>query len=180
MALVQPGLWPLIAEVFADAMAGDPRKLYRPYTEYPELPPRASKVGDLARQAVSCADSVVTHPATAEHLANATLEILRDITPRFALSLPSIEPDGACEFWPTKGREPERFAGPWNHTLAHPMLILSALIDPYVAFGCMSKRLTACAALRRLPVRASSTSSWVTRRACLFKAHRDTRSAPWE
>ncbi|KZW03387.1 hypothetical protein EXIGLDRAFT_759249 [Exidia glandulosa HHB12029] len=28
------------------------------------------------------------------------------------------------------GREPERFTGPWNHTLANQMLIASALYDP--------------------------------------------------
>lgn len=48
-------------------------------------------------------------------------------------SIASIEPDGSCDLWPTKGREPERFTGPWNNTLANPMLIISALSDPYVA-----------------------------------------------
>ncbi|EJD54339.1 hypothetical protein AURDEDRAFT_156120 [Auricularia subglabra TFB-10046 SS5] len=125
-----PMKWPYIASAYAQALSGDPTPLYDFFATPPQLPPTPDPNGDLARSAVSCADSDVSkRGASAKELAHGTLEVLK-VTPRFALSPPTFEPDGACEFWPTKGREPERFTGPFNHTLANPMLILSALIDP--------------------------------------------------
>lgn len=125
-----PMRWPHIARAYAQALSGDPTLLYDFLATPPELPPMPDPNGDLARSAVSCADSYVSkRGASAEELGRGTLEVLK-VTPRFALSPVTFEPDGACEFWPTKGHEPERFTGPFNHTLANPMLILSALTDP--------------------------------------------------
>ncbi|KZV90919.1 hypothetical protein EXIGLDRAFT_837491, partial [Exidia glandulosa HHB12029] len=129
-AVASPSAWPQIARLFAQALDGDPTPLYDLRTRVLELPPRANEMGDLSRSAVSCADAYVTKDgANPEELTATTLELLK-LTPRFALTVPSTEPDGACEFWPTQGREPERFAGPWKDTLASPMLVVSPLSDP--------------------------------------------------
>ncbi|KZW03064.1 hypothetical protein EXIGLDRAFT_728593 [Exidia glandulosa HHB12029] len=127
-----PARWPLIAQSFAQAMDGDATSLYSWYTRELALPPGPNLDGDTSRAAVSCADSVPEEKgADAKELVEMTLDVLANVTKRFALSGQSIEPDGACEFWPTKGREPERFTGPWNHTLPNgPMLIVSSLSDP--------------------------------------------------
>lgn len=115
-------------------MGGDATALYDDRTRVPELPPQLNGNGDLARSAVSCADAyVVEGGASAEDLAAETLDLVKTHSPRFAMTMASTEPDGACEFWPTKGREPERFVGPFNQTLpSGSMLILSALSDPCV------------------------------------------------
>jgi hypothetical protein len=42
--------------------------------------------------------------------------------------LTGAQPDGGCEFWPTRGRAAERFVGPWNASLTYPMLILSSRV----------------------------------------------------
>jgi hypothetical protein len=40
------------------------------------------------------------------------------------MSLTPIQHDGGCEFWPTRGRAPERFTGPFNASLEYPLLII--------------------------------------------------------
>ena len=42
---------------------------------------------------------------------------------RFGLAVVTHEPDSGCEFWPVA--PPERYLGPWNKTLANPILIVS-------------------------------------------------------
>lgn len=67
------------------AIKGDATPLYSFFTQAPVLPPVPNLYGDLARQAVSCADSYVSGCSTAEDLAKTTLDVLKNVTPRFAL-----------------------------------------------------------------------------------------------
>ncbi|KAJ7472025.1 hypothetical protein FB451DRAFT_1399312 [Mycena latifolia] len=86
---------------------------------------------DLARTAVTCLDAPPpTSPAdmpTAEDLAAEMLETMRAVSPQFGASTSRGEPDGGCEYWPVRG--PERFTGPFNASLAWPMLV-----NPYYIF----------------------------------------------
>lgn len=78
---------------------------------------------DLQRLAVSCNDQVPYGPLpTPEEVVDEMMETLEHIS-RFALSVAASERDMGCQFWPV--RPPERFAGPFNHTLKNPILIHS-------------------------------------------------------
>jgi hypothetical protein len=88
-------------------------------------PPGHSGGADLARLAVTCADSPWKPVPTAEDVADELLAGLQVNSPHFGASPIITEPDGWCHFWPTRGRAPERFTGPWNASLEYPMLIIS-------------------------------------------------------
>lgn len=77
---------------------------------------------DLARSAVSCNDQVPFTLAPAEKVVDELLDVFHNVS-RFAFSVVTTEPDAGCQYWPVT--PPERFQGPWNHTLSNPILILS-------------------------------------------------------
>ncbi|KAH7345035.1 TAP-like protein-domain-containing protein [Rhizoctonia solani] len=130
LGIMRPRTWPTIAENLKKAMNGDPTAIMN------DLVPNQSRLvadkGDLYRYAVTCLDSLPfdgpsTWP-TAETLADEAINRIRKVSPHFGISATLSEPDGGCEFWPAKGAE--RFTGPWNHTLAYPVLIASTMVDP--------------------------------------------------
>ncbi|KAF8310961.1 hypothetical protein DL93DRAFT_2169351 [Clavulina sp. PMI_390] len=139
LALELPTQWPAFASQLAAAMFGNATGLYQLSTNL--------GMGTLGtRHAVTCADSVPfsrhyhgSSPPwpTVEQLAKVGLDALDMYSSRWALSSLVTEPDGGCEFWPVnkveeveEGTAAERFAGPWNHTLSNPILILSSKFDP--------------------------------------------------
>jgi hypothetical protein len=81
--------------------------------------------GDLARLGVTCADSPYKPAPSAEDLADELLAGLEHTSEHFGTSPIFTEPDGGCQFWPTRGRSPGRFTGPWNASLEYPLLIIS-------------------------------------------------------
>jgi hypothetical protein len=137
-----PSLQPAVAYAFAAAMATPANGSL--LLQLTNAPGRLG--GDLSRFAVTCADSPIPKPApSAEDLAAEQLRALKygsrfgtsviftdvGIVPHHGLRSTRLtqnvhaQPDGGCEFWPTRGREPERFVGPWNASLEYPMLIIS-------------------------------------------------------
>ena len=78
--------------------------------------------GDLARSAVSCNDNAPFTPAPAAKVVDALLDVFHNVS-RLGLAVVTTEPDAGCQYWPVT--PPERFQGPWNHTLSNPILILS-------------------------------------------------------
>ncbi|KAF9072802.1 hypothetical protein BDP27DRAFT_1400715 [Rhodocollybia butyracea] len=128
VVLQRPAGWPLAAEVYSSAMAGNATQLYNLFIYRLPLPYRV----DLTRLAVTCLDSprpesLESFP-TAESLTEQGLKSLREMSPHFGLSTGISEPDGGCQYWPVDG--PERFTGPWNATLETKMLIVSNTADP--------------------------------------------------
>ncbi|KAK0491622.1 hypothetical protein IW261DRAFT_1438652 [Armillaria novae-zelandiae] len=126
--LERPGMWPVSAKAFAEAMSGNGTQLYNWI-----IPPSGtSHENDVARLAVTCLDSPpptsMKDFPSAEDLAEEGLKTLREVSPHFGMSTGMNEPDGGCQYWPAKG--PERFTGPWNATLDIPMLIISNTADP--------------------------------------------------
>lgn len=83
-------------------------------------------VRDLERSAVTCNDNLPFPPPSPEEVINESIGTLKNVS-RFALSVVRTEPDSGCQFWPVE--PPERFQGPWNHTLKNPMLIHSNKVD---------------------------------------------------
>ncbi|KAF7305243.1 hypothetical protein HMN09_00775100 [Mycena chlorophos] len=137
--LERPPLWSESALAFAQAMSGNGTLLYNKltasYSTRAERP--QGQHYDLARLAVSCLDSPPpfedterSPPPSAEDLAAEFLRTMDHVSPHFGASVSVGEPDGGCHFWPTSGKGPERFTGPWNATLEVPMLIVSNTMDP--------------------------------------------------
>ncbi|KAG8768686.1 hypothetical protein FRC12_005434 [Ceratobasidium sp. 428] len=130
LGILRPAGWPGIAQSIKSAIDGDPTPIMNELV--PNVARDVADKGDLYRQAVTCLDALPfngprTWP-TAEKLADAAIGRIKKVSPHPGISATLSEPDGGCEFWPERGVE--RFAGPWNHTLASPILIASTLVDP--------------------------------------------------
>ena len=127
--LSSPSSWPRGSSALADAMSGNGTTILNILLpQYTNIPlPDLSYSEDLSRLAVTCIDS--PPPAseadfpTPEELADIGLRTIRDVSKHFGMSVSISESDGGCQYWPVRG--PERFTGPWNHTLRNPILIVS-------------------------------------------------------
>ncbi|KAF7309168.1 hypothetical protein MKEN_01119400 [Mycena kentingensis (nom. inval.)] len=132
--LEQPVRWAESARAFAGAMKGNGTLLHNKLTERFSARAERHPHSDLTRLAVQCLDSPPPskeYPApSAEDLADELLRTMERVSTHFGASMSIGEPDGGCQFWPTAGRGPERFVGPWNASLDVPMLIVSNTMDP--------------------------------------------------
>ena len=111
--LVVPGSWPQAAAALAAAMYGDGSAVLNAVTPH---------AGDLARSAVSCNDNAPFKAPEPEVVVNELLGVFHNVS-RLGFTVVTTEPDMGCQYWPVT--PPERFQGPWNHTLRNPMLVLS-------------------------------------------------------
>ncbi|KAI0372413.1 hypothetical protein BV20DRAFT_991265 [Pilatotrama ljubarskyi] len=118
-ALVSPMSWPNAAAALAQAMAGNGTAVLNSVN--------TKDLKDLERSAVSCNDNKPFAPPTPEEVIDEQLYDTEHVS-RFSLTVVISEPDAGCQFWPVT--PPERFLGPWNHTLRNPMLIISNTLDP--------------------------------------------------
>jgi len=121
--------WATGSRLLAEAMAGDGTGLLNMLLPEYDLTAYDS---DLSRLAVSCLDAprqkTQAEFPTPEMMTDVALEAIKNVSPHFGSSMSWGEPDGGCEFWPVEG--PERFTGPWNHTLNNKILIVSNTADP--------------------------------------------------
>ena len=85
-----------------------------------------SPSADLQRSAVSCNDQVPFTPAPSEKVLEELLDVFHNVS-RLAFSVITTEPDAGCQYWPVT--PPERFHGPWNHTLRNPILVVSNTVS---------------------------------------------------
>ncbi|KZO93914.1 hypothetical protein CALVIDRAFT_539564 [Calocera viscosa TUFC12733] len=122
--LQMPTIWPTTAFALSQAMHGhDGRALLM-------LDSVFSGYQDLERQAVSCNDAPkppLYNPPRNEQLVDEIWSVARNVS-AFAFSILTAEPDASCDYWPVA--PPERFTGPWNHTLRNPILVMSNTADP--------------------------------------------------
>lgn len=128
VVLEQPAIWHFGSQLLAKAMAGDGTDLYNILLPNYDL---TAPDSDLARLAVSCLDTprakTQAEFPTPEMMADVALETIKNVSPHFGSSMSWGEPDGGCQFWPVEG--PERFTGPWNHTLNNKILIISNTVS---------------------------------------------------
>ena len=87
---------------------------------------------DLERSGVSCNDQpskyLSEHPPSNEDIVDTMLHISKHVT-KLAWGVVTTEPDSGCYHWGRYIPEPpERFTGPWNHTLLNPLLVLSSTV----------------------------------------------------
>ncbi|TDL21518.1 hypothetical protein BD410DRAFT_829026 [Rickenella mellea] len=168
--------WPSFSKMLSEAMSGNGtlilNKLLLLYSGLPL--PDLSYGSDLSRLAVTCLDSPPPETEAdypnAQELADIGLGTLKDVSRHFGMSVSISEPDGGCQFWPVRG--PERFVGPWNHTLRNPILIVSNIADPVtpIASGRLLNSLLANSS-RLLIVNAPGHGSPPSR--CVTRIHRE-------
>ncbi|THH28990.1 hypothetical protein EUX98_g5196 [Antrodiella citrinella] len=83
---------------------------------------------DLSRTAVACNDQPLFKAPTIEEMVDERLYVYQNVS-RFAFAAENVEyVDFGCQYWPAM--PPEKFQGPWNHTLQNPILVLSNTLDP--------------------------------------------------
>lgn len=113
--LKNPSSWPYLARQLSLAMDGDARSLVdsdtwdRWYFE-------------MERSAVMCNDGPRFAPPTIEELVDEHVDVFLNVS-KLAFAALSTEEDPGCQYWPVTPSE--RFAGPWNHTLGNPVLVIS-------------------------------------------------------
>jgi hypothetical protein len=130
VGLEGPRLQPYVARALAEAMENrNATRLLSLILTPLGTTPGHSGGDDLARLGVTCADSPYKPAPTAEDIADELLAGLEKSSPHFGASPIYSEPDGGCQFWPTQGRTPERFTGPWNASLSYPMLIVTTTVS---------------------------------------------------
>ncbi|KAF7303665.1 AB hydrolase-1 domain-containing protein [Mycena indigotica] len=142
LTLQMPAMWQLLSSSLARAMYdADGSQLLRFINHrYPSPNPPSDPdgyvdigQGNLGRLAISCGDALPRTPKenlpTAEDIINDILATLRDTSPRFGATVHLMEQHGGCQFWPGTGVGPTRFRGPFNQTLATPMLVVSNIYD---------------------------------------------------
>ncbi|KAL7284631.1 hypothetical protein ACG7TL_001927 [Trametes sanguinea] len=119
-AIEAPELWSIAALALDMAMNGDGSAAL-------DVQRASIHYDDLQRSAISCNDNTVLNAPTAEEVVDEHLWVLEHVT-RFSLAGMVLETDFGCHHWPVT--PPERFSGPWNHTLRNPILIVSNTADP--------------------------------------------------
>ncbi|CUA68530.1 Putative hydrolase Mb2247c [Rhizoctonia solani] len=130
-ALLSPLTWTNFTLQLQSAMEGDPAPLLNRFIPDPsrELFDKA----ELARYAITCADSPQFNGTnsfpTPQSLARNTLNRIKNISRYFGGSPGTSDIDGGCQFWPVDSVE--KFTGPFNKTLANPIVIVSSVVDPY-------------------------------------------------
>ncbi|KAF7290832.1 hypothetical protein MIND_01324400 [Mycena indigotica] len=141
MYLERPPLWAESVLAYAEAMRGNGTILYNKLTSLLSSRAASNTHYDLVRLGVTCMDSppplqdaLGLPEPTAEDLAAEFIRTMDLVSPHFGPSVSVGEQDGGCQYWPTAGRGPERFTGPWNASfddgIEIPMLIVSNTMDP--------------------------------------------------
>ncbi|OCH85906.1 hypothetical protein OBBRIDRAFT_797713 [Obba rivulosa] len=122
--LEAPLSWPTLAEHLSSAIQGNGTAIL---SALQTIPSYFYDLYDLSRSAVSCNDNKPFAPPSAQDVVDELLKVEEEVAP-FAFAAVISEPDAGCQFWPVN--PPERFGGPWNHTLRNPILIVSNTADP--------------------------------------------------
>ncbi|GJJ10323.1 hypothetical protein Clacol_004549 [Clathrus columnatus] len=91
-------------------------------------PTVASFVSELA---ITCVDSIDQPEITTQILFETLVNVTHQISPIFGETLVN-QPPAFCHRFPT--RAVERFTGPFNHTLAFPVLVIGNTADPVTPF----------------------------------------------
>ncbi|KAG9122808.1 hypothetical protein FRC07_000644 [Ceratobasidium sp. 392] len=85
---------------------------------------------DYAFQAVTCADAIDAGNVTTQMVFDELVRVTRDVSPMFGpmWGVSSFY----CHRWPV--RAVERYTGPWNKQLSHPILVIGNEADPVTPF----------------------------------------------
>lgn len=127
VALEMPGLWPQVAQQFHEAISGNATSLLNGIQWWNNL-----IYTDLERSAITCNDLKPFAPPSIEEVVDGYLDVYYNVS-RSVFGVVTSEPDAGCQYWPVT--PPERFEGPWNHTLKTPMLIITSAADPVTPAG---------------------------------------------
>lgn len=131
-AMESPDQWPRFASELESAIRGNPAPLLNRILPDPDR--QRYSHADLPRFAVTCIDSLQFNKSdpstfpTPESLARQIVARVNTTSKYFGASTGLSDIDGGCQFWPVDGVE--RYTGPWNRTLANPVMIISCTVDP--------------------------------------------------
>ncbi|KAF7790649.1 hypothetical protein EIP86_001605 [Pleurotus ostreatoroseus] len=132
-SLESPRSWIEAAKAISDAMKGNATTIINAF---------GFQLRDLERSAVSCNDNRPFTPPAPETVIDEALDVFQEVS-RLVFSVFTTEPDGGCQYWPVT--PPERFEGPWNHTLRNPILIVSNTVRMAALIHCVAVSvLTSC------------------------------------
>ncbi|GJJ10321.1 hypothetical protein Clacol_004547 [Clathrus columnatus] len=87
--------------------------------------------GFVSELAINCVDSIDQPDITTQFLFETVVNVTQQISPLFGEVL-IVQAPVFCHRFPT--RAVERFTGPFNHTLAFPMLVVGNKADPVTPF----------------------------------------------
>ena len=116
--LQTPSTWHIAAVLLNSTINGNGAGILRTLQTNP--------LSDLQRQAVSCNDNRPFTPAPIPDIIDELLSVYQNVS-RSVFSVVTTEPDSGCNNWPVT--PPERFEGPWNHTLRNPILVFSNIVS---------------------------------------------------
>ncbi|KDQ21467.1 hypothetical protein BOTBODRAFT_25909 [Botryobasidium botryosum FD-172 SS1] len=98
-------------------------------TSDPDSHPEAAP--DYSFQAITCADALDSGNTTTKDVFDEIVRVTREVSPLFG---PTFGDAGFyCHRWGT--RAVERYTGPWNRTLANPILVIGNEADPITPFA---------------------------------------------
>ena len=81
-----------------------------------------------SRTATTCNDHTLLPPPTIEEIVDERLYVYEHVS-KFAFAAANLENDDfGCEYWNVTP-PPEKFQGPWNHTLRNPILVVSNTVS---------------------------------------------------
>lgn len=86
---------------------------------------------DYTFQAITCGDSIDQDNITTQAVFDELVRVVKDVSPMFGIQFP--QPTHYCHRWAS--RAVERFAGPWNHTLKNPIIVIGNKADPTTPFA---------------------------------------------
>jgi hypothetical protein len=125
IAMYQPVAWPILSNLLNSAIDGQPEVLLGIIQGNVDVDKNIPPVTAYALAAILCADAV---PFEGDKLKTVHQGIEQDVfvssevTPHFTSLLKF-----GCHNWPSK--QPERFSGPFNSTLANRILVIGNTAD---------------------------------------------------
>ncbi|KAI8913525.1 Alpha/Beta hydrolase protein [Gorgonomyces haynaldii] len=134
-AIYKPNTWPAFAEELLAAEQGDGKKIYARalgiWTKEDSCAVETVADTPFSADGTFCAD---TADSTFDKTVKDYYRIIQEQNSVDRVALEAFTTSfGKCVHFP-RFKEQERFAGPWNHTFANPVLVIGNTLDPVTPY----------------------------------------------